>query len=426
MEDSTSGSDTEFDHDYGTELSDIDDYSNKKRFSFPQFTSLPPELRIQIWRAVLPAPGINFFNVHAFPGDHSGTSRIDSPPWLYLDMRRLSIEHSDEKVASYDPSVWHVRAAIRQVCREARDACAIPIDEKATVTLTRPRRGLFVWAGDEQLRWKTPLKAKKNGDDDTEDANENGDYPLPTAAQIAGFAPNLVLIHDEPKVIRKVCVHVDDIFCLSIENCSFNMPYEDERETHDGHARCSSSSRYYSAGRAYKPQLTPLPVGIPRNRYCINLARKKTIGIDAMALTVPDILAELDIENEKEPRDRNDAAATSTQSSRPSHSSASSPPSKPNSSRHPTRELMMLDSRTSLRTHSLCDNLWRLEVYYDRFGDMYIPQPCTYGAKLLTEYRDRFPTHRLTKIFPHQTDMRSRYRSSAGLTEPYNPTNFDF
>ena len=237
--------------------------------SFRPFTSLPPELRAQIWRtaAAISCPGINFFNVHAFPGDHPGVNRSDSPPWLYLDVRRLAIEDSDEKAARYDPSVWQARAAVRQTCREARDVCAIPAEKRATVVLTRPRRGLFVRAGDEQLRWRTPAANPDVGGGAGQggaNANDRSGGSDDDNA-IAGS------IRYGPKVTRKIEVHVDDILCLALENCSFNMPYEEDSDTGmppefmpqspSDTVAASPATPFYYIGWSYDPQLTPLPGG---------------------------------------------------------------------------------------------------------------------------------------------------------------------
>lgn len=148
-----------------------------------------------IYDATIPFPGINFFNVHAFPNDHPGTCRSRNPPGLYLDLRRMSIEDSDEHVATYDPSAWQARQALRQTCRETRKICAIPDQELVELTLTRPARGLFVRAGDGLLRQMTPL-----------------DNPLD---------------EDEPKAYRKIQVSCREMLVLSLENCSFNVLHEE-------------------------------------------------------------------------------------------------------------------------------------------------------------------------------------------------------
>ncbi|KAH8163138.1 hypothetical protein CIB48_g5118 [Xylaria polymorpha] len=177
--------------------------STSEQFQFPLFTSLPPELRHHIWRLAVPSPGINFFNVHCFPNDHAGCNRSTSPPWAYLDLRRLSIEDSDAAVWEYDPSAWQARLAVRQTCREARDICSIPASKSAVLTLTRPRRGLFVRAGDGQLR-NTPLRYDENENENKNKTEES-----------------------EPVVRRTIEVHIDDILSLSVENCSFNLPHEE-------------------------------------------------------------------------------------------------------------------------------------------------------------------------------------------------------
>ncbi|KAI1340243.1 hypothetical protein F5Y15DRAFT_52462 [Xylariaceae sp. FL0016] len=223
--------------------SSSDDHPN-----FPQFVKLPPEIRHQIWLSVIPSPGINSFNVHSFPYDHQGANRSTSPPWLYLDLRRLDINDDDETVSSYDPSAWQARCTLRRTCREARLLSALPPSKSATITLTRPKRGLYIRAADGQLLRGTPLQ----------DLGPSRRQPV------------------EPQVKRRIQVSIDDVLSLSVENCSFSLPHEESHfadgvldDDVDGLATGDDD-----LGWTYDPQLTPpLPPSIPPDRYCLEMSR---------------------------------------------------------------------------------------------------------------------------------------------------------
>ncbi|RYP03975.1 hypothetical protein DL764_004746 [Monosporascus ibericus] len=352
--------------------------------SFPYFASLPPELRAQIWRAAIPAPGINFFNVHSFPGDHAGVNRSDSPPWLYLDMRRLAIEDSDEEVSEYDPSAWQARNAIRRTCREARDVCAIPPDKRATVVLTRPRRGLFIRAGDEQLRRLTPMAAME------EDRGHS-----------SSRADTVVISH-MPKASRVIHVHADDILSLSLENCSFNLPYE---ETFTASAETGGSDDDYESGWAYDPQLTPLPVGVAQNRYCINVARDDREVMHAVAQVIPGMLAGAAVGAEVEAR----PAETESESGSAPPPESQSPLLSGGVPAHYERRqglLVMIDTHAQEMGDPILAGLTSAqEVYRDRFGNAYVPLPFTSGP---IWGEDCFP-YRLTRVWPDVTETRVQY-----------------
>ncbi|KAI1163780.1 hypothetical protein F5B18DRAFT_298852 [Nemania serpens] len=357
---------------------------------FPRFVDLPPELRHQIWRAALPSsPGINFFNVHCFPNDHAACSRSASPPWSYLDLRRLSVSDADAAVSRYDPSSWQARSAARQSCREAREICAIPGHKAANVTLTRPRRGLFVRAADGQLR-TTPLRVvvrdRERDRDGDGGGGGDGNYPSP-------------LPEPEPVVRRIVQVHVDDILCLSVENCSFNLPFEDAPSPSSFPARDGDDDDDddddHEEGWAYDPQLTPaLPRCIPADRLCANLALWGTGNVslrfaaDALfGLLYAHIPGYLEL-----------------------------PPGE----LWPGRLLLMFDA---LVHHQDTDERGREgeEVVWDRFGDRYVrlpwqtedshPPPDGHG--------DGLPLmSRLMKVSPETSDIRRRYLASARLRSP--------
>ncbi|RYP58260.1 hypothetical protein DL770_010467 [Monosporascus sp. CRB-9-2] len=364
--------------------------------SFPYFASLPPELRAQIWRAAIPTPGINFFNVHSFPGDHAGVNRSDSPPWLYLDMRRLAIEDSDEEVSEYDPSAWQARNVIRRTCREARDVCAIPPDKRATVVLTRPRRGLFIRAGDEQLRRLTPMVATEG----------DGGY--------SSSRVDAVVIRHMPKASRVVHVHADDILSLSLENCSFNLPYE---ETFTASAETSGSDYDYESGWAYDPQLTPLPVGVARNRYCINVARGGREVMHAIAQVVPGMLAGAAVEAEVEVRP---TETKSESGSAPALKSRNPLPSGGLPAHYKRRQgvLVMIDAHAQEIGDPILAGLTSAqEVHRDRFGDAYVPLPFANGPIWGV---DCFP-YQLTRVWPDVTETRVQYLRSAQLRSAKRP-----
>ncbi|GAW23458.1 hypothetical protein ANO14919_130170 [Xylariales sp. No.14919] len=339
---------------------------------FPRFRHLPPELRHQIWRFAVPSPGINFFNVHAFPMDHEGCCRSTSPPWLYLDLRRLDIEDEDDEVFRYDPSTWQARNAVRQSCREAWLICTIPASKAATITLTRPKRGLFVRAGDGQLR-KTPRSIE------SEDVG---------------------IFFVEPVVRRTVQVHVDEMLCLSVENCSFNLLHEealaffDDDDDDDDGVDGLNAADDFDDGWSYDPQLTPeLPRAIPASRLCASMARgsPSTLGTSADALRgmlyshFPEYNAGF-----------NEIWLIRI---------------------HLGRILLMYDAyNQALGERDLKELTPDPEVAWDRFGDCYVRLPWKNGR---LEHIEGFHTiSRLTKIWPETNNIRERYLRSAVLRSP--------
>ncbi|KAI8626521.1 hypothetical protein F5Y19DRAFT_219169 [Xylariaceae sp. FL1651] len=340
---------------------------------FPRFIDLPPEIRYQIWRAAVPSPGINFFNVHCFPNDHVGCNRSTSPPWAYLDLRRLDIEHDDYQVSRYDPSSWQARHTVRQTCREARLICAVPGSKSAFITLTRPRRGLFVRAGDGQLR-QTSL------------------YPQHSHDATQSIPKGQALV--EPVVRRTIQVHVDDILSLSVENCSFNLPHEEtpsfpiDDDDVDGLATGDADQ-----GWAYDPRLTPkLPDAIPSSRLCANMARCNRAALrittDALfGLLYSHIPGYLDLG-----------------------------PGELWSG----RLLLMFDANMqALGERDLEELTPTPEVVWDRFGDCYARLPWRAGDR---DTPDGFPImYRLTKIWPETSNIRERYLRSALLHSPKRP-----
>ncbi len=439
--------------------------------SFPRFAELPPELRAQIWwEAAVPGPGINFFNVHAFPGDHAGANRSSSPLWLYLDLRRLDVGDADADVAAYDPSVWRARAAVRQACREARDACAPPDGGgggggRIAVTLTRPRRGLLVRAADGLLRQLTPETAEEAAEAEAEAAviaggggSRSGTVDVDVDINISD--PPRVLCR-EPMVTRTVYVHADDVFCLSVENCSFNMPFEETSSPPAATFRPGSAGKLarvpwrgdFETGWSYDPQLTPLPAGIPRGRYCVNLARGDLDAQDAAGRVVPGMLSEVEVEGgggeEDEDEDGDEVedgygnGNGNEEEAQPGDSRLSfalefapqPPPQPPHSAPRPTpvsppppdarrashmrrrRELLMIDSEKvdSVPAPPLAEPTpFPDEVYHDRFGDAYVVLPSRLGNPGL-------PPYQLTKVAPEKSDMRQRYLLSARVPDGPRP-----
>jgi len=356
--------------------SDSSSFSTDTSHNFSLFPQLPPEIRLLIWSHALPPPGagINFFNVHAFPLDHAGCNRSTSPPWLYLDLRRLSISHTDDEVAQYDPSVWQARAILRSTCAEARSAAAIPPNKLAKVVLTRPQRGLYCRAGDDKLRRFTPY----------------------TEAQ----ARELVA---EPKVTRTIYIHADDVLTLSIENCSFNLPWEDtldEDRMTNTLVGSHEEGPHDLGGWGFDPQLTPLPEGIPARRYCISMIR----GARAHFHTLTEAISEahhlmhggsledhdigygmLDVQTFKLGLD----AAVKT---------------------------VATNSQKSALVEGLGAGLkQQVQLHWDRFGDCYVPQPWTSNGA------GRPWCYRLTKVLPEVDDLRGQYIRSALLQSPKRP-----
>ncbi|KAI0134814.1 hypothetical protein F4814DRAFT_1048 [Daldinia grandis] len=333
---------------------------------FSRFQELPPELRHQIWRMALPTPGINFFNVHCIPNDHPGTNRSTSPSWLYLDLRRLSIDDNDETVSQYDPSAWQARETLRRVCREARDVCALSPAETATITLTRPRRGLFVRAADGQLRELIPVHYRSS-------FSKQGAERL------------------EPLERRMVRVHIDDVLCLSIENCSFNLPFEEIPVTNNDRPVSYSGGPpdddEDELGWAYDPQLTPLlPSTIRRSRICIEMARGDRIALQGANEALRDMLSF------SQNRNANSWVML-----------AQVP-------------LVMFDaSKQELGQHRVEELTAWDEVFWDRYGDRYVALPWS-STDLLADYK-------LTKIWPETSNIRLRYLRSAMLQSPKRPAS---
>ncbi|KAI5919166.1 hypothetical protein F4810DRAFT_518421 [Camillea tinctor] len=356
---------------------------------FSRFPDLPPEIRHQIWLAAVPSPGINFFNIHVIPNDHRGANRSISVPLMRLDLRRLEINHHDEQVATYDPSVWQARDALCRTCREARLVCAIPARKAAQVILTRPRRGLFIRARDGQLRSLTPLTDPRRRLSLTPGDNSAAEATGKQQRQPQELEP-------EPLVHRTIRVHIDDIFCLSIENCSFNLPYEESPALW----AASDSDDDSDLGWVYDPQFNPpLPSSIPTHRYCINLARSSRLTFSA----IQDVITEL-----------------VTQTPSVSHLPA---PQNPDPA-----HLVMLDAvpqdpgeRTLEELNPAFaaaqdKNKDIAMAFRDRYGDRYAPLPWD-----SPDLQARF---RLTKLWPEVTDIREQYLRSSLPRSPKRPRRF--
>ncbi|KAI1078013.1 hypothetical protein F5B20DRAFT_550074 [Whalleya microplaca] len=353
--------------------------------TFSKFPELPPEIRYAIYLAALPEPGagINFFNIHCIPNDHPGANRSTSPAWLYLDLRRLDIEDSDADVFEYDPSVWQARNALCRVCREARALCSIPKDKAVDIVLTRPKRGLFVRAGDGQLIKLTPYQcptpnktgADTDADGETSDQDAHRDVGAPAqSGEEVGTGP-------EQLVRRTIKIHRDDILSLSFENCSFNLAYEEFEYDLDRP----------ELGWAYDPQLTPaLSPAIPLDKICISMARSRREILLAVDQVRPGLFR-----------------------------------------RHPDvpyYEHVMFDARVIDRKQMpTCENVFR-----DRFEDVYVPRPSDlqvaeslpegHSSPVNIAYYPLGGKYRLTKLSPESpNDTRARYLRSALLQSPKRP-----
>ncbi|KAI1299564.1 hypothetical protein F5Y03DRAFT_248329 [Xylaria venustula] len=355
--------------------SDATPTTSEPMAQFPRFKDLPPELRHQIWRFAVPSPGINFFNVHCFPNDHEGCNRSTSPPWVYLDLRRLDIQDDDdEDVFFYDPSAFQARYAVRSSCREARLICAIPDSKAASITLTRPRRGLFVRAGDGQLWTDTP--GHEIQDEDEEAGKETAERPI------------------EPVVHRTIQVHIDDIQVLSVENCSFNLPAEENPMPFD------DINDLDSEGWAYDPQLTPdLPHSIPADRLCAGMARCSPAQFRSIA----------------------DALFGLLYGHLPDYFIPHPGGVKWSGQLNLAHFPLMFDARTQeIGGRELEELTPSTEVVWDRFGDCYVRLPLSWR----TDYTppQHLPvTYAITKVWPESNDMRDRYLRSALLHSTKRP-----
>ncbi|KAI1738656.1 hypothetical protein F4680DRAFT_164554 [Xylaria scruposa] len=340
---------------------------------FPLFAALPPELRHHIWRLAVPSPGINFFNVHCIPNDHEGCNKSTSPPWVYLDLRRLSIEDSDADVSYYDPSTWQARLAVRQSCREARDIGTVPASKSANITLTRPRRGLFVRAGDGLVRKMTPRGGA--GANNTTTPSDDLDSIIGEFELEPGHEP-------EPVVRRTVQVHVDDVLCLSVENCSFNLPHE-ETPSFDA-----------DDGWAYDPQLTPrLPPQIPASRLCAGMA---CLTVASLSIAVEPTFNLL-------------------YSHIPEYWDL-----------WPDQMLLMFDvlaHEDKGRSEEELTTPIHEEVFWDRFGDRYARLPWLAGdlSTVVNPPQLSSVKYRLAKLGPETNDIRDQYLRSALLPSPKRP-----
>lgn len=364
---------------------------------FPFFAQFPPEIRHQIYLAALPNPGINFFNIHTFPNDHPGANRSTSPPSLHIDLRRLDIDDDDETVAQYDPSAWQARDALRRTCREARYICAIPADRLVTLTLTMPKRGLFVRAGDGLLRSMTPLEDP--------DIFRADDIAGPTAER-------------EPIIRRTIQLDADEMVSLSIENCSFNLPFE-ESPLLQG----SDDEDVDDMGWSFDPEFAGgVPLGLAADKFCLNLARGNFTTLRALREVAPALWKAAtghwatDFDNIK------DLGGVYRQG-------------KERRSRQ-AESFLMLDSQTTAiaperRRSALKQRRRRPDrenstendsptttnvVYWDRWGDAYISRAWDDDAF--------FTTQQLVKTLPEQTDMRARYLASAILQSPKRPRGY--
>ncbi|KAK9419337.1 putative 2EXR domain-containing protein [Seiridium unicorne] len=315
---------------------------------FPSFMQLPPELRHKIYLAAIPSPGINFFNVHSFPNDHKGANRSTSPPNLHLDLRRLSIEDDDIDVARYDPSAWQIRHALRQTCQEARIICAIPDDKVVRLTLSVPGRGLFTYAGDGLQRSMTPLEE-----------------PAKRA---------------ETVVYRHVQVHADDMVALSVENCSFNIVFEETTMFHIGR----DQEDEVSLGWAYDPQFKDgVSLGIRPSRFCLNLAHDDWATMRALE----EIAGAL-----------REAASGNSEASDGIDDYGS----------------IMLDTETARKKElSRRYRSEKLAEFRDRWDDVYVSVPW--------DYEDLPMSLQIIKLSPERESMRERYLRSAQLKSPKRP-----
>ncbi|KAH8651076.1 hypothetical protein BX600DRAFT_99267 [Xylariales sp. PMI_506] len=339
---------------------------------FPSFARLPPEIRHHIYLMAIPSSGINFFNIHSFPNGHDGVNRSTSPSHLYLDLRRLSVSDDDATVARYDPSAWQVRNALRQTCREARVVCAIPEDEVVTLTMTIPKRGLFVRAGDGLLRSMTPLSLERPSRPPTE-----------------------ALVH------RRIQVHADDVVCFSVENCSFNLPFEEATMFHVG--RDDEDEDEVSLGWAYDPQFHhgPAPLGIRRDRFCLSLTYDDWATMRTLEEVAPALFeAATGAQDVGKPGGVKGLCSKQTDAAQLASNSSSSKSMY-------SQGFIMYDSDTT--------DKWATTLsFWDRWGDRYSCIP-------LIRDEGRWSPITLVKRTPEKETVRAKYMKSAILKSTKRP-----
>lgn len=242
------------------------------------------------------------------------------------------------------------------------------------IVLTRPKRGLFVRAADGQIRSLTPVTSYG-------------------AAPVMLGGPGT-----EPLERRKIRVRSNDVLCLSLENCSFNLPYE-ETPMIDGGGRNAGYDQDYlglddgldadDIGWAYDPQLTPpLPGAIPSSRLCIGMARASRVALGAAGEVARDLLT----------------YGQSTWGLQ-------------DDSLLRVPQVMFEACKQELGDRSV-DELGPhgakggVEVLWDRFGDRYVKVPWDGAEGLFSaEYR-------IAKVWPESNDIRERYLQSAMLQSP--------
>ncbi|KAF3065909.1 hypothetical protein GL218_09274 [Daldinia childiae] len=186
-----------------------------------------------------------------------------------------------------------------------------------------------------------------------------------------------------------VRVHIDDMLCLSVENCSFNLPFEEIPVTNsDTYGGGSSDDDEEELGWAYDPQLTPpLPSTIRRSRVCVEMASGDRIAIQSVNEALRDLLS-----------------FSQNRNAQPGEMLDQVP-------------LVMFDALNQQLGQRQVEELTPSdEAFWDRYGDRYVILPCSSTGILRADYK-------LVKVRPETNDIRLRYLRSAILQSPKRLVN---
>ncbi|ORY70482.1 uncharacterized protein BCR38DRAFT_422215 [Pseudomassariella vexata] len=350
---------------------------------FPQFSALPPNCDTNV-----------------------------SPPHLYLDSRRLDPSDSDAEVSTYDPSAWQTRLALRQTCREARQICVIPPDKVLTLPLVLPDPNqdlnLCIRAGDGQLRSLTPFSNRD-------------------------VKPG-VYTH---RITRSInLLSTDDMIVFALENCSFNLPFEES----SGGGRGDDDEAEVNQGWSYDPEFHEPAVqfGIREDRFCLCVARAthEILSVDGVRLMlINEATVRCQVPVDKTVVLFMCERDTMVDSRAPMMDGVSSSTSGSGSgTRSAPHGVVATTNKTKTQNQDqsdtgLCDGNAYADAkgesvekiaekdkgqpicWEDRWGDLYMPA----HSGLFTF------TNQLVKLRPEKTDMRRRYLESALLKSPKRP-----
>jgi hypothetical protein len=241
----------------------------------------------------------------------------------------------------------------------------------------------------------------------------------------------------EDWVYRQIEVHAEDeMICLSVENCSFNLPAEEANNGNGGQSHLSPSDNDLDEfGWSYDPQFyrPAETLGIRPGRYCLNLARSDSVSTRILTTEVAwDLLEAVTGSRLGRTIGQNEFFSASLASEILSR--------RENDQILEQQEpWLMLDADTtildggrlvqytsashcSLRPgESYVDEDGRAfyygEAFYDRFGDVYIHRRFE-GEDGQRRGYPLYTRRQLVKIRPEKTDMRKQYMESATLRSP--------